>query len=160
MTVDVLFELDADLTFCRLIFDERMFQKLLRARPHCVVFDQTHLHKVVKLLRPCTAQHNHSLFCQLYAYTRTSNMHYRVNQKMTHNNCLIVLYNNNQWWEMKWWHGYRSGVRCKWCIWSSWCHCHPIISWFIKIQSGLIFLVPAYPRCPGKEAVKRVSVIQ
>jgi len=44
------------------------------------------------------------------------------------------------------------------CIWSSWCHCHPVISCFIKIQSGLIFLVPAYPDCPGKEAVKRVSV--
>ena len=28
------------------------------------------------------------------------------------------------------------------CIWSSWCHCHPIISCFIKIQIGLIFLVP------------------
>jgi len=30
------------------------------------------------------------------------------------------------------------------CIWSSWCHCHPIISCFIKIQNGLTFLVPAY----------------
>jgi len=31
------------------------------------------------------------------------------------------------------------------CIWSSWCHCHPVISCFIKIQIGLAFLVPAYP---------------
>jgi len=23
------------------------------------------------------------------------------------------------------------------CIWSSWCHCHPIISCFVKIQNGL-----------------------
>ena len=23
------------------------------------------------------------------------------------------------------------------CIWSSWCHCHPVISCFIKIQIGL-----------------------
>ena len=38
------------------------------------------------------------------------------------------------------------------CIWSSWCHCHLIISCFIKIQIGLTFLVPAYPG--GKEAVK------
>jgi len=30
---------------------------------------------------------------------------------------------------------------------------------FIKIQIDLIFLVPAYPGCPGKEAVKRVSVL-
>jgi len=42
------------------------------------------------------------------------------------------------------------------CIWSSWCHCH-IISCFIKIQTGLTFLVPAYPG-PGKEVVKQVSV--
>jgi len=27
-----------------------------------------------------------------------------------------------------------SGVRCRWsALWSSWCHCHPIISCFIKI---------------------------
>jgi len=44
------------------------------------------------------------------------------------------------------------------CIWSSWCHCHPIISCFVKIQIGLTFLLPTYPGCPGKEAVKRVSV--
>jgi len=25
------------------------------------------------------------------------------------------------------------------CVWSSWCFCHPIISWFIKIQNGLPF---------------------
>jgi len=44
------------------------------------------------------------------------------------------------------------------CIRSSWCHCHPIISCFIKIQIGLTFLVPAYSGCPGKEAIKWVSV--
>jgi len=27
------------------------------------------------------------------------------------------------------------------CIWSSWCHCQPIISCFIKIQTDLMFLV-------------------
>jgi len=25
------------------------------------------------------------------------------------------------------------------CMWSSWCHCHPIISYFIKIQNGFTF---------------------
>jgi len=35
------------------------------------------------------------------------------------------------------------------CIWSSWCQCHPIILYFIKIQIGLTFLVPAYPSYPG-----------
>jgi len=44
------------------------------------------------------------------------------------------------------------------CIWSSWCHWHPIISCFIKIYIGLTFLVQAYPGCPGKESVKLVSV--
>ena len=44
------------------------------------------------------------------------------------------------------------------CIWSSWCHCHPIISCFIKIHISLTFLVVAYTGCPRKEAVKRVSV--
>jgi len=29
-----------------------------------------------------------------------------------------------------------------------------IVSCFCKIQIGLTFLVPAYPGCPGKEAVK------
>jgi len=38
------------------------------------------------------------------------------------------------------------------CIWSSWCHCHPIISCFIKIQIGLTL------GCPGKDAIKRVPV--
>jgi len=36
------------------------------------------------------------------------------------------------------------------CIWSSWCHCHPIISCFVKIQIGLTFLVPSYQGCPEK----------
>jgi len=35
------------------------------------------------------------------------------------------------------------------CIWSSWCHCHPIISCSSKIQNGSTFLVPA-PGCPGR----------
>jgi len=25
------------------------------------------------------------------------------------------------------------------CIWSSWCHCRPIVSWSSKIQNGLSF---------------------
>ena len=29
---------------------------------------------------------------------------------------------------------------------------------FVKLQTGITFLVPAYPGCPGEEAVKRVSV--
>jgi len=32
----------------------------------------------------------------------------------------------------------------------------PIISCFVYIQTGFTFLVPAFPGCPGKEAVKQV----
>jgi len=44
------------------------------------------------------------------------------------------------------------------CIWPSWCHCHSLSlapvnpDWFY--QNGSAFLVPAYPGCPGKKAVK------
>jgi len=44
------------------------------------------------------------------------------------------------------------------CTWSSWCHCHLIIPCFVKIRIGSTYMMPAYPRCPGKEAVKQVSV--
>ena len=33
---------------------------------------------------------------------------------------------------------------------------NPIISCLVEIQTGFTFLVPAYPGCPGKEAVKWV----
>jgi len=42
------------------------------------------------------------------------------------------------------------------CIWSSWCHCHPIISCFINTQIVLTFLMPAFP---GEDTVKRVSLM-
>jgi len=42
-------------------------------------------------------------------------------------------------------HGYLSESVWMICIWSSWCLCHPIVSCFIKIHSGLTFLVLAYP---------------
>jgi len=41
------------------------------------------------------------------------------------------------------------------CIWSSWCHCHPIISCFIKIQIGLIFSVLAYQVVLEKRPLNR-----
>jgi len=40
------------------------------------------------------------------------------------------------------------------CIPSSGCHCHSIISCFIKMQTGLTFLVTVYSGCPRKEAIK------
>jgi len=33
------------------------------------------------------------------------------------------------------------------------------VSSFSKIQTGFTFLVPAYPGCPGKMAVKRVMMM-
>jgi len=43
-------------------------------------------------------------------------------------------------------------------IWFSWCHCHLIISCFIKTQNGFSFLLLGYQGWPGKEAIKRVFV--
>ena len=46
------------------------------------------------------------------------------------------------------------------CISPSWCHCHSLSvapvnpGWFY--QNGSAFLVPAYPGCPGKKAIKRM----
>jgi len=58
----------------------------------------------------------------------------------------------NEWWvEIPAWLSLWSEVQMS-GIWSSWCHCHPIISCFIQFQTVLTFLVPAYPGCPGKEA--------
>jgi len=45
------------------------------------------------------------------------------------------------------------------CIWSSWCHCHPITSCSSKIQNVFTFLVPAYPGCPGEKAVAWLIVV-
>jgi len=44
------------------------------------------------------------------------------------------------------------------CTWSSWCHCYHPLSRFIKIQNCFTVLLSAYPGCPGKEALKRVTV--
>jgi len=61
-------------------------------------------------------------------------------------------------WVIRCWCGYLSGEVQMICIWSSWCHCHPIISCFIKIRISLTFLVPAYPSCSRKEVVKWMFV--
>jgi len=44
------------------------------------------------------------------------------------------------------------------CIWSSWCHCHPVISCFSKIQNGLPFRCRLTQVVLEKKAVKRVCV--
>jgi len=40
------------------------------------------------------------------------------------------------------------------CIWSSWCHCHPIIFCFIKIQNGLSFWCRLTQIVLEKKAIK------
>jgi len=55
------------------------------------------------------------------------------------------------------WLSVRSEVHRFRIIWPSWCHFHPIISCFIKIRNDFTFLMPAYPGCPGKDAMRRMS---
>jgi len=44
-------------------------------------------------------------------------------------------------WVVRYWRGYLAWSKVQMiCIWSSWCHCHPIISYSSKIQNGLPFL--------------------
>jgi len=58
---------------------------------------------------------------------------------------------------MRCWHDYLSGARCIMRV----VQLMPLPLhhlFFIKIQNGFIFLVLAYPGCPGKEATKWVFV--
>ena len=62
-------------------------------------------------------------------------------------------------WVMRCWCGYLPGTKCRFfCIWSSWLHCNPKPHHILPrlIQTGFTLPVPAYPGCPGKEAVKWV----
>jgi len=54
-------------------------------------------------------------------------------------------------WPILYWVGHKSIM-----LIVRWCHYHPIISCFIKIQNGFTILVLAYQSCPEKEAVKWV----
>jgi len=70
--------------------------------------------------------------------------------------CWLVVRKSIRPVKIEWW---GAGV----VVWSEMqmiCTCQPIIPCFIKIQIGLTFLVLAYPGCPGKEAVKRLSLWQ
>lgn len=48
--VNVVFELNSDLTFCGLVSDERMLEQLLCAGPAVIRLDETAFYKVDKLL--------------------------------------------------------------------------------------------------------------
>ena len=62
-------------------------------------------------------------------------------------------------WVMRCWCGYLSAARCRLFAYGpadATASPNPIISCLIWTQIGFTFLVPAYPGCPGKEAVKSV----
>jgi len=64
-------------------------------------------------------------------------------------------------WEMRCWRGYLSGGMCNWFAHGP-ANANATPSsrtCFIKIQIGLTSVMSAYAECPGKEAVKRVSVV-
>jgi len=42
---------------------------------------------------------------------------------------------------------------------ASFCHHIVSVSRFITLQNGLTSLVPAYPVCPGKKAIKQAFVV-
>ena len=56
-------------------------------------------------------------------------------------------------WVVRCWRGYLSGARCRF-VYAQLMPLPLTVSCFSKIQIGFTFLVPAYPGCPGKEAVK------
>ena len=74
--------------------------------------------------------------------------------------CWPGISNSIQPVEIEWWGAWLSVWREVQiiCIWSSWCHCHPIISCFTIIQIDLTFLVPAFLGCHEKKAVEQASV--
>jgi len=57
-------------------------------------------------------------------------------------------------WVMRCWHGCLSVSEVQINVLHMVQILSPIFSCFIKIQNGLTFVVPAYPGCPGKEAIK------
>jgi len=56
-------------------------------------------------------------------------------------------------WVMRYWHGYLSGARCKWFAYGS---ADATARHHLLHPEWFTFLVPAYPGCPGKKAIKRM----
>lgn len=91
--VDVVFELDADLSLIRQVSDEGMLKQLLRAGPLRVVLHQAAVNKRLELLRPVETQEKKSgksfrlpsspnlLKCFMSALIKfTSSSHEQINQ--------------------------------------------------------------------------------
>ena len=59
-------------------------------------------------------------------------------------------------WVVRYWHGYLSGVRCKWFAYvpAGATATHHLL---LPVKSRWFkFLVPAYPGCPEKKAIKQM----
>jgi len=64
-----------------------------------------------------------------------------------------------RYWVMRCWRGYLSAARCKWFAYcSADATATPSIPASLKSRLVWSFFKPVYPDCPGKEAVKRMSV--
>jgi len=105
----------------------------------------------------------HSSFCvwrsYISCYTVWSVCRHNLPSVLWH--CWLSVRKSIQPIKIEWWDtgGYLSGARCKWFAYGpADATTTRIVSCFIKIQIGSTFLVPAYLGCPGKEAVKWVSV--
>jgi len=62
-------------------------------------------------------------------------------------------------WVVRYWHGYLSGVRCKWFAYGP-ADAIAIPSFLARVNpEWFTFLVPAYPGSPGKKAVKTYLVV-
>jgi len=65
-------------------------------------------------------------------------------------------------WVMRCWWGYLSGARCRLFACGptyATASQNPIVSCLIWIQISFTFLLPAYPDCPGKDAIKMGLVV-
>lgn len=92
MSIEMVFQLDADLTLWQLVFEKRVPQQLLSVWPLFVIFYQTIINEAAKLLRPvcsCTWQqilniHTKQISATLVAISKkTSNnyIHYKLGDK-------------------------------------------------------------------------------
>jgi len=98
-------------------------------------------HWIKKLVLTCSGESAYNAFRNsLYVINRNFALFFIA---------VVCIYNYSLSDEVIGWLSFWSEVQII-CIWSSWCHCHPIVSCFMKIQIGLTFLVQAYSGCPGK----------
>ena len=88
---------------------------------------------------------NYTILCYVVLHCAFSALTLLVGQQEGHSAC--------KKWVVGCWRGCLSGARCRLAYGPA--DATPLtVSCSSKIQIGFTFLVPAYPGCPGKEAVK------